>query len=147
MELVYHLTHEYDRHPALFDAMVQFLEDVQSSDDDTQGLCFLVLFQLLLLEQIGTRPVFGRCANCKAAYSENWHRVYFSSAANGLLCPDCEISFEDKIRIGKDCAGCFSDIKRIGNAGPQTLNEMERVLVEDFSAMLHRRPKMAKYFL
>lgn len=147
VELIDNLTHEHDRHPALFDAMVQFLEDVQSSDDDTQGLCFLVLFQLSLLEEIGTRPVLGRCANCKVAYNENWRQVYFSSAANGLLCPDCESSFEDKMRIGKDCAACFSDIRQIGTASRQTLNEMERVLVEDFSAMMHRRPKMAKYFL
>ena len=147
VELVEHLTHEHDRHPALFDAMVQFLEDVQSSDGDSQGLCFLILFQLSLLEEIGTRPVLGKCANCKTAFSENWRQVYFSSAANGLLCPDCEASFEDKIRIGKDCARCFSDIRQIGTATQQTLNEMERVLVEDFSAMMHRRPKMAKYFL
>ena len=62
----------------------------------------LIVFQLTLLNEVGTKPVLARCANCKTPFSDGWPHYYFSSIGNGLICPDCEFSFADKIRINPD---------------------------------------------
>ena len=146
-ELVDHFTHETDPHPMLFDGFVQFLKDVQESEDDTQALCFLVLFQLLLLEDVGLRPVLNRCSNCKAPFNDSWQEVYFSSNSNGLVCQDCEQSFVDKIRLNTAAAMCLSDIRNIVAAQDRVVKEVQKLLVYHFTATLHRAPKMAKYFI
>jgi DNA repair protein RecO (recombination protein O) len=146
-ELVDHFTHETDPHPQLFDGFVQFLKDVQESEDDGQALCFLVLFQLLLLEDVGLRPVLNKCSNCKAVFNDSWRAIYFSSNSNGLVCQDCEQSFVDKIRISAAAASCLSDIRNIESVQSRVLKDIEKLLVYHFTAILHRPPRMAKYFV
>lgn len=146
-ELLNTFTEEHDRHPELFDSFIQFLTDVQSADGAPACLSLLILFQLTLLNEVGTKPVFARCANCKIPFSNQWPHFYFSSLANGLACPDCEFSFADKLRISKETAMSLADLKRIANADERTLNEIEKVLITHFTELTHRIPKMAKYFL
>ena len=90
--------------------------------------------------------MFARCANCKTPYSGRWPFVYFSSAANGFVCPDCEASFADKRRVGKSSAEILVDLQNISSASRQVIAEIESVLVMHFTELMHRRPKMAKYF-
>lgn len=146
-ELLDAFTQEADPHSELFDSFFQFLCDVQEAEDKFIAVGFLVLFQLTLLSEVGTRPVLGGCANCNTTFGDQWPQVYFSSSANGLICYDCEQAFVDKIRLTKKCAKCLSDLQLIKNASPTTMNEIEKVLIYHFTALLHRPPKMAKHFL
>ena len=146
-EMLNTFTEEHDPHPELFDSYIQFLKDVQSTQDAGACLSLLILFQLTLLNEVGTKPVLTRCANCKIPFNQQWPHFYFSSLANGLVCPDCEFSFADKLRISKETAMSLADLKRIGNADERTINEIEKVLITHFTELTHRRPKMAKYFL
>ncbi len=146
-ELVDHFTHEHDPHIELFDSFVRFLTDVQETDDDRGALIILIVFQLTLLGDTGSGLVLDRCANCRADYSDQWQNVYFSSSANGLICPDCEFSFIDKVRLSQAAAGCLVNFRNLKEAGDRTVREIEKVLVYHFTEMLHKRPRMAKYFL
>ncbi len=136
-----------DAHSELFDSFYQFLCDVQQSADDFGALGLLVLFQLTLLNDIGTRPVLSRCANCNTAFDANWSKAHFSSTANGLICYDCEQTFVDKIRLTKNAAECLSSLKLIKTASQPTMNEIEKILIYHFTALMHHPPKMAKHFL
>ena len=136
-----------DPHPKLFESFIQFLSDVQQAGDHFTALGLLILFQLTLLNEVGMKPVLHRCANCKTSFSDKWRDVFFSSSANGLLCPDCEQAFTDKIRLTKACAECLADLKLIGLTDEKTLRQIEKILVYHFTELMHRPPKMAKYFV
>ncbi len=148
-ELLGSLMDDYDPHQELFDYFLQFLGNIQDCPDRRQAIGLLIVFQLTLLREIGIQPVLNRCANCKTQFAQRTkhYEVYFSSVANGLICKDCEANFTDKIRLTREAANCLTDLKLIGKADEKTLNEIEKILVYHFTALLHRQPKMAKYVL
>ncbi len=145
-ELLEAFTLDLDPHTVLFDAFLQFLTDLQAADNrDALGL--LILFQLTLLAEVGTRPILAECANCHNRFSEKWREIHFASSANGLICPDCEQAFIDKVCLTKSAAAALADIKRISTADEDTLSEIEKNLIYHFTELMHRPPKMAKSFL
>ncbi len=153
VELLDKLTKDYDPHPRLFDSFLQFLQNINesqaSSDERRATIMLLILFQLALLKEVGLQPVLSHCVNCKKS-SElrvTSSELYFSSSANGLICRDCEAAFVDKIRLSSNAAKCLSNLKMLADAGEKTLNEIEKVLIYHFTALLGRQPKMAKHIL
>jgi len=112
-ELVDAFTHEADAHPELFDVFEQFLTDLQQSASRPESIALLVLFELALLQQGGIMPVFLACANCRRPYTPAWRQIYFSSAANGLLCQDCEQAFPEKTRLSPLAAQTLNDLKSL----------------------------------
>ena len=146
-ELVDVFTEEHDPHPELFDSLIQFLDDVQAAENSNQSITLLIIFQLTLLNEVGAKPLLGRCANCKARHPDKWPSIYFSSVANGIVCPDCEVSFADKRRISRVSAEVLSNLQNIPKANKNTIFEIESLLVNHFTEIMHRRPRMAKYFV
>lgn len=146
-ELLNSFTTEHDPNPELFDSFVNFLKDVQEIEKDLDAIGLLIVFQLKLLEAIGTKPVIDQCVNCGTAFNARWPRAYFSSEANGLLCPDCEQAFMDKLHVSLQATACLANLKLIENSDHRTLDQVEKILIYHFTALLHKPPKMAKYFL
>ncbi len=145
-ELLEAFTQDIDPHTDLFDSFLQFLTDVAGADS-CNGLGLLILFQLTLLAEVGTKPVVAECVNCRTGFSEKWRDAHFAASVNGLICPDCEQAFVDKIRLTKKAAAALADIKRISTTDEKTLNEIEKTLIYYFTELMHRPPKMAKFFL
>jgi len=148
-ELLNHLTHDYDPHPELFDRFLHFLQNAEHRETPHYMLAALILFQLGLLREIGLQPILSYCPNCKTQHAlcTTRHETYFSSAANGLVCRDCEPSFPDKIRLSKNAASCLTSLKQVPNASEETLREIEKTLVHHFTELLGRPPKMARHVL
>lgn len=147
VELLNCFTEQADPHPELFDNFIRFLKDTQDSQDRRQGLSFLIVFQLSLLGEIGSAPVFNACTNCSSIFNKTWKHIYFSSSENGLICRDCEPGFIDKISLSAPAAACFVNLKLIAEADEKTLDEIEKVLIYHFTQLLGRGPKMAKYII
>ena len=149
-ELVNKLTHDGDPHLVLFDQFTRFLQDVD--EEATQGqrrdiLLRLVLFQLALLHEIGLRPNFKSCANCRQSFSRGWRESYFSSLANGLVCQDCEMSFPDRVRLSVTAVNGLANLRQLAPSSESVLDEIESVLIHHFTETLGHRPKMAKHVL
>jgi len=149
VELLDALTKDYDPHPELFDSFLQFLQNTSEMQGWPSTVSLLILFQLVLLKEVGLQPVLSHCVNCKTQYSlrNTQHEFYFSSSANGLICRDCEASFPDRIKLAGPVAACLANLKLLAEANEKTLNEIERVLIYHFTEILHRRPIMAKHIL
>ncbi|HEX41239.1 MAG TPA: DNA repair protein RecO [Phycisphaerales bacterium] len=150
VELLDHMTDEHDPHPDLYEAFVAFVADMcesaaKPSRRDT--LALLILFELQLLMAVGLRPVLDRCANCRTAVGRDVRGYYFSSAANGLICRDCESSFHDKVALSTPVAACLTRLATIAQAPLRTLRDLEKVLLGHFAGLMHRAPRMAKYVL
>jgi DNA repair protein RecO (recombination protein O) len=149
-ELLNALTDDYDPHPLLFDHFMQLLHDLEDEECSGQRrdvVIRLILFQLVLLSEVGLRPVLDRCANCKRPFSASWRENYFSSTANGLICRDCEMSFPDKVRLSSRAVHCLTDFRQIAQSQHGILDEIEHVLIHHFTETLGHPPKMAKYIL
>jgi DNA repair protein RecO (recombination protein O) len=147
-ELLTKLTDDYDPHPELFDGFLGFLQNARESKEN-EILSFLIMFQLILLREVGLQPVLNCCANCKTQYAirNTQYDYYFSSSANGLICKDCEMSFPDKIRLSKQAANCLANLKQITRAPESTLNEIEKILILHFTSILGYQLKMGKYVI
>lgn len=149
-ELLDLLTDDLDPHPALFDHLAQFLQDMDNQQligERRDVMIRLILFQLVLLGEAGVHPVLKACANCKRPLTAEWREGYFSSAANGLICRDCEMSFPDKVRLRIKAVNTLADLKQIAQADEKTLDEIERLMIRHFTHILGRSPKLAKHVL
>lgn len=149
-ELLNLLTDDYDPHVALFDHFLQFLQDIE--EGQVPGvrrdiLIRLILFQLVLLHEVGLRPVLSACANCKRPVAADRGESYFSAAANGLLCRDCEMSFPDRVRLSPRVVRCLTDVKLLAQADQATLEEVEQVLIHYFTYIVGHPLKLAKHVL
>jgi len=149
-ELLDSLTDELDPHCVLFDYFAQFLQDVDNQELTSERrdvMIRLILFQIVLLGEAGLHPVLKACANCWRPLSAEWREGYFSSAANGLICRDCEMSFSDKVRFSMKAANALADLKQLADADDKTLDEIERLLIHHFTHILGRSPKLARHIL
>ncbi|MGA2093258.1 MAG: DNA repair protein RecO [Sedimentisphaerales bacterium] len=149
VELVNLLTTDFDPHPGLFDALLTFLHQVSrgksSESDKKNALAPLVLFQLILLREIGLCPVFEFCVNCKNHFNTQSQQVYFSNNARGLICKDCQGAFPDGVPIAKKAVNCLANVDSVSSADQRTVEEIEGILISYFTDTLGRTPKMAKY--
>ena len=149
-ELLNKLTHDSDPHLVLFDQFTRFLQDV---DEEAAGgqrrdiLLRLVLFQLALLHEVGLRPNFKSCANCRQAFAKTWRESYFSSVANGLVCQDCEMSFPDRVRLSVRAVNGLANLRQLAEMAEPVLDEIEAALIHHFTETLGQRPRMAKHVL
>ena len=146
-ELLSAFTRDADPHKELFESFIQFLTDTAQAENDLTVLGLLILFQLTLLNEVGTKPVLNQCANCETKYSQNWPQTFFSSSANGLICPDCDQAFVDKVRLSKLSAAALTNLKLIAQTDQKTLSQVEKTLVYHFTELIGKPPKTAKYFL
>lgn len=132
--------------PELFDVLCDGLERLQKSADQTAVLIGLVEYQLALLSQAGIMPRLNVCANCGSAVQGLRGELYFSSAANGLLCGGCEQSFSEKRRISTSCAAVLMGGHLPPNIPSSVVWEAEQILIYHFTELMHRPPRMAKLF-
>ena len=163
IELLNGLTDDYDPHPQLFDSLMQFLQnlnDLRATGHESRAtISLLILFQLVLLKEVGLMPILNYCVNCKTKFEHRLSAVasakaeatsdefYFSSSANGIICRDCEANFPDKIRVNNLAANCLADLKLLAEANEKTLSQIEKILISHFTETLGHRPKLAKHIL
>ena len=146
-ELTTSFLEDHDPHPALFDKFIKFLETLQEAGDPAAMLAWLILYQLRLLEETGQTPLLDGCTNCSADYSPDWKQAWFTSHANGLLCDGCEAAFAEKRKIEATTVNALRNPQRLPKTPHAQLIEIERLLIYHFTELLHKPPKMAKYFL
>ncbi|MBM4102750.1 MAG: DNA repair protein RecO [Planctomycetes bacterium] len=146
-ELIESFTENSDPHEGLFDATVSFLDTVQNRSRQNFQLADLIGFELTLLNEIGVGLVTQWCANCSTAFSNRWKYAYFSNEVNGLVCPGCESSFVDKTRLDVAAAAGLSQTENLKKLPLTVLETLHKAMLNHFTALLHRPPKLASFFL
>ncbi len=145
-ELTESLTDLNDPHPELFDEMVDFLTHIQQSTDAMVILAAMIDYEIALLTHLGIVPILDRCANCSAVFGPQWKWAYFSSSANGLLCPGCDGAFAEKFRLDMASARCLVVRDNAVPPDKTTLKNAHQALLGHFRYLLGRPPKLAGYF-
>jgi DNA repair protein RecO (recombination protein O) len=87
VELVHQFTAEHQENEALFRLTLATLDRLCRDEDKELVLRY---FELHLLECAGYRPQLEECVICHRKLEKTIN--YFSPAAGGLLCPDCNLS-------------------------------------------------------
>jgi DNA repair protein RecO (recombination protein O) len=147
LELTEGFCEQYDPHPTLFDSLTESLEKLSQCHSNTSVLKELIRYQTVLLKEGGISPLLNACTNCGLAMTPDWPGLYFSSTANGLLCPGCEQSYTEKRSLSPLCAAILDGTSPIEDTSEALLNEAERLLIYHFTELMHRPPKMAKFFI
>ncbi|MHC4385861.1 MAG: DNA repair protein RecO [Planctomycetota bacterium] len=149
-ELTEKFLEDHDPHPPLFDKLIKFLEMVQETKEDSQILAWLILYQIRLLEETGVGLMLDACVNCSSPINQNSvgtaHPTYFSSRENGLLCSGCEMAFPEKRAIDSALLDILNNPAKLPKTGLKKLKQIEQLLIYHFTELLHKPPRMAKYF-
>jgi len=146
LELTEAFCEQYDPHPDLFDVLATSLETLSQCTTKAAILSGLIGYQAALLTEAGISPLLNACTNCGLTLKADWPNLYFSSTANGLLCPGCEQSFTEKRGLSAACASVLGGSVPVDNTNEAVLDEAERLLIYHFTELMHRPPKMAKFF-
>ena len=83
-ELLDKLTEEGAGSYPIFELLLHTLDRLAAAEDPEIALR---LFEIVLLGHAGYRPELHRCVGCKATVEPSGN--FFSSAAGGILCPQC----------------------------------------------------------
>lgn len=148
-ELTEKFLEDHDPHPPLFDKLTKFLETVQCETNHANMLAWLILYQLRLLEETGVAPMLDACVNCgtKSEPRQSWSGFYFSSRENGLLCAGCEMTFPEKRAIDANLIEILNTPAKLPKTELKQLKQIEQLLIYHFTELLHKPPRMAKYFI
>ena len=152
VELTERFLEDHDPHPELFEKFQKFLETLQETDTDSKILAWLILYQLRLLEEIGLGPMLDACVNCSGDIDQTrvgtaHPTIYFSSSHNGLLCSNCEMAFAEKRVINTSMLDILQNLAKLPKTDLKKLKEIEALLIYHFTELLHKPPRMAKYFV
>ena len=145
-ELTEKFLEDHDPHPELFAKYLKFLETLQTAKEQSHILAWLILYQLRLLEETGQAPMLDACVNCGQTRVGTAHPTYFSSSHNGLLCPNCEMAFAEKRLIDTSMLNILQNPAKLPKAEMKLLHKIENLLIYHFTELLHKPPRMAKYF-
>jgi DNA repair protein RecO (recombination protein O) len=151
VELTERFLEDHDPHSELFDKFQKFLVALQETDTEIKILAWLILYQLRLLEEIGLGLMLDACVNCSGDINQGrvgtaHPTVYFSSNHNGLLCSNCEMAFAEKRAIDLSLLEILNNPAKLPKTDIKKLKEIEALLIYHFTELLHKPPKMAKYF-
>ena len=147
-ELLGELTDDYDPHPELFDAAVQTLAALSSTD----AVAPVVLrFELTALRVLGHLPSLDTCVECGTSVNESG-RTAFSQRAGGVLCKSCRVGQKQVISVS---SGVLATLARFADpATPvaeqppldrRVYGELRAVLNHYWSHLLGREPRMHRY--
>ena len=78
---------------------------------------------------------------------ERESKCYFSSRENGVLCAACEQTFPEKRAIDSELIQILNTPAKLPKTELKQLKQIEQLLIYHFTELLHKPPKMAKYFI
>jgi DNA repair protein RecO (recombination protein O) len=144
-ELLADATEDYDAHPGLFDEALATLSELGAPEIPT-GLR-LLRFEMVLLRELGYRPVLQTCAACAAPVVE---APAFSPSAGGVVCPGCRGRQRDRRPLS---APAWQLLQALGEAGDEWRRpcdtavraELRRLLGQYVTYLLGRPPRLLPY--
>jgi len=139
-------TQDHDPHPALYDAAIETLRDLNKPGSDAAER--VLRFELVWLDELGYRPRLDGCAACDAV---DWlgtaDRISFGPLAGGLVCPQCEAGQRDRRVVSRPA---LEALRQLASGMPTAIGALPKVelrllLGQYVSFVLGRRPRLLAY--
>jgi len=156
-ELLSDWTEDYDPHPVLFDEALATLRTLGQAETIAQTTGpRLARFELVLLRELGYTPTLISCAVCgremlpavePRTVVSGWA---FSSAAGGMVCPECFPTRRDTMNLSPETWQALRDLSEKEDAWQQAFSaavraELRRILNDYVTYLLGRRPRLLPY--
>jgi DNA repair protein RecO (recombination protein O) len=125
IEIVNELTCEKDKNENIFYLILEFLEKTDNSDINPYWNA--IIFEVLLINMSGNRPVFSSCANCKNIPAGN---VRFSFRYSSILCEKCRSFDMESVKLSENT---FVYLKKIFE---EDLSEIKKTVPENRQVLL-----------
>lgn len=145
-ELLGEGTQDSDPHPALYDAALETLRDLNERGSDAAART--LRFELAWLHELGYRPRLDACAVCGSVdWLEAAPRLSFGPQAGGLVCPNCESGQRDRRLLSRPGLAALRELDeaRPVEIAPLVRAELRQLLGQYVSFVLGRRPKLLAY--
>lgn len=141
-ELTSSFFEQHDPHPDVFDRLETLLGELTTPRIEQAFLAF----ELELLKDAGFLPQLQACTGCGREMTD---RAYFSPAAGGLVCRNCESTRPDRLEIDVRLVRLLQGVLRSPQRLPQLTRHqtdpVNRLLIKHIEYTLSRRLRLAAY--
>src|SRR5581483_7720427 len=145
-ELLADWTEHYAPHPVLFDEARATLQTLGMPGVNS-GMR-LARFELVLLRELGYRPVLDVCSSCGGPV--DGRRLMFSPASGGVLCPGCQPSQRERRPLSP---AAWKALTALGESEtswqrdwePAVRTEIRQLLGYHITYLMGRRPRLLPY--
>ncbi len=153
IEMVAGLLAEADPHPEVFELLRKGLARLEQPDAPVPAV--LAYFQWRLLAMVGLLGELDRCVSCHRPAGRTPRQgvdSWFSSNEGGLLCPDCEGAFGEKVSVPPAARAGLSALAdaAIGRRTPlpdEQAHAVNRLLAYHLAHQLRHPPRMGRYVI
>jgi DNA repair protein RecO (recombination protein O) len=148
-ELLADWTSDFDPHPLLFDEAFETLRALGTTEREAiEPGPRIARFEMVLLRELGYRPVLDTCAACGGPIDER--ELAFSAAANGVLCRRCRGGQRDSRPLSARTWQTLRDLADLGDAwhrpwSMEVRAEVRQLLGQYVTYLLGRRPRLLTY--
>ena len=145
-ELLADWTEDYDPHPELFDEARLALQTL--GEQPKQTALRVARFELVLLRELGYRPVLDLCTSC--GRSVDGERLAFSAALGGVVCRTCQQGQRDWQPLSGAAWQALGALSESGEAWqndwpPAVRGELRQLLGGYVTWLRGRRPRLLPY--
>ena len=148
-ELLADWTSDYDPHPLLFDEVLETLRALGTTErDGIEPGPRIARFEMVLLRELGYRPVLDICAACGGPIDER--ELAFSASANGVVCRNCRGGQRDSRPLSARTRQTLRDLADSGDAwrrpwSMEVRAEVRQLLGQYVTYLLGRQPRLLSY--
>jgi len=135
-DVVAAMTEDWDPHPKLYAALLELLEELCQLDEPLPAV---VAFLAELLLEVGSAPQFEACTACSRPLDSH-QTLHFSSSEGGLLCRDCQGSFQEKRLVPPEAVPV---LQGRGSPRPNICRAVFELLNYHISHLMGRDPLLA----
>jgi DNA repair protein RecO (recombination protein O) len=145
-ELLADWTEESDPHPNLFDEARATLETLGLSRESTGTR--LIRFELVLLSELGYRPVLESCAVCGTPLAGE--PLAFGIGVGGMVCQACQPAQRERRALSLEAWQALKDLAEQPDAwqrpfSPAVRGELRQLLNDYVTYLLGHRPRLLPY--
>jgi len=134
-------TEQFDPHQRLYDALIYSLDSLQHT---ARPEAVLVDFEMLLLGEVGLKPIWQRCCLCGRELPKVG-KLYFSSGSGGMLCGDCNSAVSEKRLVDRDALAVLQHPETTQTADTQNVIKAHGTLCYHQRELLGKHSTVMKF--
>ncbi len=137
VELLQAVSHGEERNHPMFDLLVHSLESINSATKN--AINALYVFEVRLLEILGFRPEFGRCAECGRATDEvQSEMLTVNLSEGGVYCPTCSAKGRGLEMISQGAVNTLRRMQELSDISSATRIVLTPVMHNEIRTTLRR---------
>jgi DNA repair protein RecO (recombination protein O) len=141
VELLHAVSHGEERNLPLFDLLVNSLESINGATKGAMNAFYV--FEVRLLEILGFRPEFGRCAGCGCPTNEiQSEKLSVNLSEGGVFCPSCSARGRGLEMISQGAVNTLRRMQELSDISSATRIALTPLMQNEIRTTLRRYLQM-----